>query len=185
VAKSAAGRVTLASVLAASTPKAALRGFGDFLPYGVGEDPLESHGTHWEKSACSYDRTLDMTHDAWGNVVQDTAPGFQPFGFAGGLWDADTGLVRFGARDYDSVTGRWTAKDPLIFDGGVPLQRFLIAEIRRNGWMADVPSLISIRDLGVVRTLEWRRTRTRSGAARLDVGRRAHVVITFQLGGAV
>jgi hypothetical protein len=29
----------------------------------------------------------------------DTAPGLQPFGFAGGLYDSDTGLVRFGARD--------------------------------------------------------------------------------------
>ena len=27
-------------------------------------------------------------------------------------------LVRFGARDYDPETGRWTAKDPILFDGG-------------------------------------------------------------------
>jgi RHS repeat-associated protein len=26
--------------------------------------------------------------------------------------------VRFGARDYDPVTGRWTARDPILFDGG-------------------------------------------------------------------
>src|SRR5690554_3119466 len=39
-----------------------------------------------------------------------------PFGFAGGLFDADTGLTRFGARDYDPVVGRWTAKDPIRFD---------------------------------------------------------------------
>ena len=43
---------------------------------------------------------------------------FQPFGFAGGLYDADTGLVRFGARDYDAYSGRWTSKDPILFDGG-------------------------------------------------------------------
>ncbi len=43
---------------------------------------------------------------------------FQPFGLAGGLYDPDTGLVRFEARDYDAVTGRWTAKDPLYFRGG-------------------------------------------------------------------
>ncbi len=34
----------------------------------------------------------------FGEVTQDTNPGFQPFGFAGGLYDPDTGLVRFGAR---------------------------------------------------------------------------------------
>lgn len=59
-----------------------------------------------------------MDYDVFGNVIQDTNPGFQPFGFAGGLYDADTGLVRFGARDYDPETGRWTAKDPILFDGG-------------------------------------------------------------------
>ena len=30
----------------------------------------------------------------------------------------DTGLVRFGARDYDPHTGRWTNKDPIGFAGG-------------------------------------------------------------------
>jgi RHS repeat-associated protein len=59
-----------------------------------------------------------MDYDEFGRVIVDTNPGFQPFGFAGGMYDADTGLVRFGARDYDAVTGRWTAKDPLIFGGG-------------------------------------------------------------------
>jgi RHS repeat-associated protein len=59
-----------------------------------------------------------LDYDEFGSVLADTNPGFQPFGFAGGLYDADTGLVRFGARDYDAGTGRWTAKDPLGFAGG-------------------------------------------------------------------
>ncbi len=50
-------------------------------------------------------------------MTADTNPGFQPFGFAGGLYDHDTGLVRFGARDYDPRSGRWTAKDPIGFGG--------------------------------------------------------------------
>jgi RHS repeat-associated protein len=41
-----------------------------------------------------------------------------PFGFAGGLYDPDTGLVRFGARDYDPQIGRWVSKDPSLFRGG-------------------------------------------------------------------
>ncbi|MEA3642065.1 MAG: RHS repeat-associated core domain-containing protein, partial [Lamprobacter sp.] len=48
----------------------------------------------------------------------DTNPGFQPFGFAGGLYDQDVGLVKFGARDYDSNLGRWLTKDPILFNGG-------------------------------------------------------------------
>jgi len=34
------------------------------------------------------------------------------------LYDTDTGLIRFGYRDYDPETGRWTARDPIGFDGG-------------------------------------------------------------------
>ena len=57
----------------------------------------------------------ELDYDEWGNVLVDTNPGFQPFGFAGGLYDQDTKLVRFGARDYDPETGRWTSKDPIGF----------------------------------------------------------------------
>jgi RHS repeat-associated protein len=59
-----------------------------------------------------------IDYDAWGNVALDTNPGFQPFAFGGGLYDVDTKLVRFGARDYDPETGRWTTKDPIGFRGG-------------------------------------------------------------------
>jgi RHS repeat-associated protein len=59
-----------------------------------------------------------IDYDEFGNVTRDDHPGTIPFGFAGGLYDADTGLVRFGARDYDPSTGRWTSKDPLRFGAG-------------------------------------------------------------------
>jgi RHS repeat-associated protein len=55
-----------------------------------------------------------IDYDTWGRVILDTNPGFQPFGFAGGLYDYRTGLVRFGARDYDPEVGRWTAHEPLL-----------------------------------------------------------------------
>jgi RHS repeat-associated protein len=64
-----------------------------------------------------------MTYDEFGNetVGLDAGafpPWMQPFGFDGGLYDEDTGLVRFGARDYEAATGRWLAKDPILFGGG-------------------------------------------------------------------
>lgn len=41
-----------------------------------------------------------------------------PIGFAGGLHDHDLGFVRFGWRDYDTFTSRWTAPDPISDAGG-------------------------------------------------------------------
>ena len=36
---------------------------------------------------------------------------------AGGIWDEDTKLIRFGVRDYDPEVGRWTSKELLGFSG--------------------------------------------------------------------
>jgi RHS repeat-associated protein len=60
-----------------------------------------------------------IDYDSFGNILSDSNPSLAlPFGFAGGLHDRDTNLIRFGARDYDSTLGLWTAKDPIDFDGG-------------------------------------------------------------------
>jgi RHS repeat-associated protein len=67
--------------------------------------------------------------DEFGRVLSDSAPGLQPFGFAGGLYDSATGLVRFGARDYSPEVGRWIARDPVRF-GGKQLNAFAYANGR-------------------------------------------------------
>jgi len=60
-----------------------------------------------------------MAFDEFGNVLANTNAEFQPFGYAGGLTDIHTSLVRFGARDYDAGCGRWMGKDPIGFGGKV------------------------------------------------------------------
>lgn len=59
-----------------------------------------------------------IDYDEYGNILSDSNPNFQPFAYAGGLYETQTKLVRFGARDYAAGTGRWTAKDPVGFECG-------------------------------------------------------------------
>ena len=68
---------------------------------------------------------LTRDHDAWGVLRAETGTFDLPIGFAGGLADPDTGLVRFGIRDYDPATGRWLQADPaLIASGDANLYRY-------------------------------------------------------------
>ncbi|HTR51677.1 MAG TPA: RHS repeat-associated core domain-containing protein [Kofleriaceae bacterium] len=60
-----------------------------------------------------------LDYDAFGAVIADSNPGFQPFGFSGGLYDPDTGLVHFGAREYDPASGRFLTLDPSGLEGGL------------------------------------------------------------------
>ena len=76
---------------------------------------------------------------------------FMPIGFAGGLTDPATGLVRFGYRDYDPSVGRFTAPDPvtmndpsglfpplLLFLGGKALALGIAAAgAYGSAWVAD------------------------------------------------
>jgi RHS repeat-associated protein len=67
-----------------------------------------------------------IDYDAFGNVVGDSHPGLDlPFGFAGGMADPDHELIRFGVRDYQPSTGRWTARDPILFEGGLNLYMYV------------------------------------------------------------
>ena len=86
------------------------------VTYRIFSDPLGSPRLVVNTSTGTISEQIN--YDEFGNVISDTNPGFQPFGFAGGLYDQDTKFVRFGARDYNSAIGRWTAKDPIRFAGG-------------------------------------------------------------------
>ena len=81
--------------------------------------------------------------NAYGNVVEDTNPGFQPFGFAGGLYDPDTGLVRFGLRDY---TRRSDAEPPR----SGPLRRARRISTVRAGRSVNLKDPTGLSALGLV-----------------------------------
>jgi RHS repeat-associated protein len=85
------------------------------VTYRIFSDPLGSPRLIVNTSNGQVVQRLD--YDAFGNVTNDTNPGFQPFGFAGGLYDPDTGLLHLHARDYDPRTGRFISKDPILFAG--------------------------------------------------------------------
>jgi RHS repeat-associated protein len=98
-----------------------------------------------------------IDYDSFGNIIEDTDPTFEvPFGFAGGLHDRDTGLVRFGYRDYDPDVGRWTAKDPILFAGGdTDLYGYALNDpvnlIDPTGEFAIIPVVVAIaKGLGVL-----------------------------------
>ncbi|MFH1148152.1 MAG: RHS repeat-associated core domain-containing protein [Pseudomonadota bacterium] len=94
-----------------------------------------------------------IDYDSFGNISHDTNPSFEiPFGFAGGLHDRDTGLVRFGHRDYDPDVSRWTAKDPIFFAGGdTDLYGYCLNNpinlIDPNGLIAGIDDLAAIAAL--------------------------------------
>ena len=94
----------------------ALHGFvRDGSRYAVGADQV---GTPRVVTDATGTIVKSVERDAWGRVTSDSAPGFElPIGFAGGIEDPDTKLVRFGLRDYDPAAGRFTARDPIFFRG--------------------------------------------------------------------
>ena len=83
--------------------------------YYVGTDAVGSPRLVVKASDGSVVRKV--AYDSYG-VEKDASGTFElAIGYAGGLRDAATGLVRFGARDYDPVAGRFTASDPTFFRG--------------------------------------------------------------------
>jgi RHS repeat-associated protein len=68
-----------------------------------------------------------IDYDPFGNVVtREGVSGFiaPAWGFSTKYQDKETGLLYYGYRYYDPVTGRWLSKDPIEEAGGINLYGF-------------------------------------------------------------
>lgn len=114
----------------------------DGKTYQIVSDHLGSPRTVIDVTTGEIAQRLD--YDEFGNVLRDTHPGFQPFGFAGGIYDTHTKLTHFGARDYDAGTGRWMTKDPIGLAGGMNLYCYVgndpVNRVDSNGLEEGAPS---------------------------------------------
>ena len=85
-------------------------------PYLLAADQL---GSVFAVADLSGNSVQEVLYDSFGRKIMNSNPEFNmPLGFAGGLYDEDTGLVHFGFREYDPVIGRFTSPDPLGYAGG-------------------------------------------------------------------
>jgi RHS repeat-associated protein len=94
---------------------------GYMIKYGVTYRLIADHlgSVRFVVNVATGEVAQRLDYDVFGRVTLDSNQGFQPFGYAGGLYDSDTGLVRFRTRDYNSEIGIWTGKDSIGLLGGI------------------------------------------------------------------
>ncbi|MEJ8568045.1 putative Ig domain-containing protein [Elongatibacter sediminis] len=85
--------------------------------YYVGTDAVGSPRVVVDAASGATVKVLE--YSAFGELLSDTNPAFVlPVGYAGGLSDPVSDLLRFGLRDYEPAAGRFTGRDPLLLAGG-------------------------------------------------------------------
>jgi len=69
----------------------------------------------------------ESEYDPFGNVIAISGAGESscPFGFSTKYLDAESGLIYFGFRYYNSRTGRWASRDPIGEEGGANIYGFV------------------------------------------------------------
>jgi RHS repeat-associated protein len=64
-------------------------------------------------------------YDAYGNIIEQTGTPPSNYGFSTKPQDPVTGLLYYGYRYYDPLTGRWPSRDPIEERGGINLYGFV------------------------------------------------------------
>lgn len=77
-----------------------------------------------------------LSYDPFGNVLADAGSiqdvELLPFQFSTKYTDKESGLLYYGYRYYDPVTGRWPSRDPVEEEGGINLYGMVGNELVRN-----------------------------------------------------
>jgi RHS repeat-associated protein len=69
--------------------------------------------------------TARQRYDAYGNIIEQTGTAPSNYGFSTKPMDQVTGLLYYGYRYYDPITGRWPSRDPIEEEGGINLYGFV------------------------------------------------------------
>jgi RHS repeat-associated protein len=72
-------------------------------------------------------------YDPWGVITASTGTAVNAYRYAGGYFDIQTGLTKFGTRYYDPALGRWTQQDPIAGTIGDP------GRVNRYTYVGDDP----------------------------------------------
>ena len=64
-------------------------------------------------------------YDAYGTILDQPGTLEQPYTYTGREFDSESGLYYYRARYYDSTTGRFLQKDPILFFGGINLYSYV------------------------------------------------------------
>jgi len=100
---------------------------GQITTYLLGYDQVGSLRAVYDEASDTL--VKEVVYDSFGNVLLDSDLAFDvPFGFAGGLYDPLTGLVKFGVRDYDPDIGRWLAREPLRLLSGLDAYAYCMGD---------------------------------------------------------
>ena len=117
----------MGGLLATRTREASLTASGDTFTFSEQAYQFPSYDGNGNIIAWTDDAggsTTTRNFDAFGNVVSNQGErwsGSTAFGFSTKYEDVETGLLYYGYRYYDPVTGRWPSRDPIEEEGGINL----------------------------------------------------------------
>src|SRR5438094_4957438 len=64
-------------------------------------------------------------YDSYGKLTASTGTVANPFQYTGREFDSETGIYAYRARYYDQNVGRFLSEDPIAFNGGLNLYRYV------------------------------------------------------------